>query len=339
MFLALFFLSVSIYGSYADNFLSCYCTDCPRNSTIGREVNGKCYFVPVDIVYKTNATDLRYSGVFRLYQQNTDGSNDLNVSMAEQLVSSLSSELYLRYDREDMILWFNDTSSHFNTSGLGCPVYNSLIDYVYNDCSAKSNAIFVADGGNYTTVDGSGEKEKRFELKSCGSNVFGVHREKRCFYLATDGQCKTNDLVLVVNSTFSYQSVEELVKFHNKDRNISSIMFMLSLENFDLNEDPRQYFMLIDSDEFEPQPRCYMIDLALRRIRRRSSDINCRTTFGGSPVLCQTNAKGLIKELLIERYTLFYYGLGVIGVLIATTIGILCVLYFQRKANRDSFNV
>lgn len=336
MFRLFVLLFVTIYAANADDLKKCYCTTCAANNTIGRVVNDKCYFIPLHVVYKADNETISYE-TYPAFIQNSSIEHSMNTTSAEALVSSLSSELFLRFNRRRMILWFKDSST-YSTATLSCPFLNIPLDVKFNDCQAQANVIFVAENGSYTAVKENATKSNRFELKPCGPKTYAVHNEKRCFYLATNGECQKNDPLFVVNTSFSYQSIEEFVKQKLYDENLTEISFMLETGTVNLNYDRQQFFLFIESDS-EYQPRCYTADFRTRKIRRRSSDVSCNMNIDTFPVLCQTGADGLLDWLFRDRYTLFYYGIGVIGVLIAATIGVLCIIYFQRRKTNNMFDI
>lgn len=337
MFRLVIILFVTLYAANAEDLKKCYCTTCAANTTIGRVVDDKCYFIPLNVVYKADNETISYENRYPAFIQNSSIEHSMNTTSAESLVSSLSSELFLRFKLRQMILWFKD-SSFYSTATLPCPLLNIPLDVKFSDCQFQANVIFVAENGNYTIVEGNTTKSKPFELKPCGSKTYAVHNEKRCFYLATNGECNKNDRLFVVNTTFAYQSIGEFVNQKLYDENLTEMNFMLESGTMNLNNDPQQFFLFIESD-LDVQPRCYTADFHTRKIRRRNSDLSCEMNRESLPILCQTGVSGLLDWLFQDRYTLFYYGIGVIGVLIAATIGVLCIVYFQRRKTNKLFDI
>lgn len=307
------------------NFENCVCNLCKSNDTIGRIVNDKCYFVPLTYMYRPHNESMLHLNAFPAFVQKKGRYGHLNTTDAEELITSLSRDLFLRHNKTRMILFFDDLSD-YSTNNSSCPIFNIASDLMYSDCTHAEHAIFVAD--NFSVVENNSTNFKRFELITCGSDTFGVHKEKRCFYLATVGQCRQGDEPFLINTTYSFQSFEEFVKHKLSTNNITEINTMLDYHKLkELNNDGNQFLVYVASFlQGEIQPRCFTAGIRFRKLKM--NDISCNEK---KPLLCQTSADGLVHFMLRERYTLFYYGIGVIGVLILATISVLCVVSFQRR--------
>ena len=311
-------LIISVTNVANAEYSQCICSKCHVESTVGRLVNGTCYFVPANFLSTVGDASFKHLKQYPLLRYSD--SKSLSSSETEQLVDEITADLYIKYA-------IRFISAMFYESKLNCPVLHIERNITFQSCDKYRHAIFTSD--DYLEISNTyidSLKNSNNTLEPCYENGFRIFGEDRCFYFLDNGTCSNNDSVLYINSSNAWNSVQHFSVMHS-NRTSSKTIFNLELKPTLLNVSPNDYLLFEYSDN--TSPGCYRINVKTRRISRNRFGNKCNEF---EAKLCQRMWK-LVKTRRItidsSDSTFLYLIFSIL--LFVTIISAICLEIFKSK--------